>query len=189
MSLLEERHGDLPRIAADKALHESTDIYRQARNSIRCQVLELSGPRDEGMEQAPQMFKYFPKCSAYLCSEIESSDKPHRLRCYRCHYYHWCSAACQQYSEEIADHHELFCESCPEEQSQECRAQMQEYLNIPSVNDDENEIKCHACGLQKKLSKSMHRCSKCKAVHYCSRACQVWDWTNGNHRNKCENPI
>lgn len=182
LKLLEERHGVQPRIAADKALDESTTMMRQARNSIRLQILELEGPKASAIKPR-EMYTYFPKCSAYMCSEIETADKPHRLRCYQCHYYHWCSPACQQYSEEVADHHEIFCKHCPEEKAEECREQMRYFFNIPPV--DEDEIKCHACGLLKRLSKSMNRCSKCKAVHYCSRTCQVWDWTNGDHRSKC----
>lgn len=192
MALLEERHGDLPRIAADKALNESTDMLRQARNSIRCHILELSGIEQDvvsTVKTAPQMYQYYPKCSAYLCQEIESADKPHRLRCYQCHYYHWCSPACQQYSEEVAGHHELFCSACPENKKKEIRLQMQEYLNIPDVGGTIEIKQCHACGLHKSASKRMNRCSQCKAVYYCSKACQAWDWNHGNHRNKCESPI
>jgi hypothetical protein len=196
MRLLEERHGRLPRIGADRRLDEGTDLIRRARNSIRCQVLELddlqtTAPKSTWGYQVPQMYSYFPKCSAYMCAEVETSDKPHRLRCYRCHYYHWCSPACQQYSEEVAGHHDMFCEAVPEENAAECRGQMQDYLNIACVNDgnDVNKITCHACGLRKMLSSSMNRCSKCKAVHYCSRTCQAWDWTSGDHKAKCSPPL
>lgn len=192
LSLLEERHGDLPRIGADKALHESTDILRSARNSIRCQVLEYAGLRQDGastMQNAPQIFQYYPKCSAYLCQNMETSDKPHRLRCYQCHYYHWCSPACQQYSEEVAGHHEIFCDACPEDEKNKIRSQMQDYLNIPPVVEERDVLRCHSCGLVNSTKKRMHRCSKCKAVHYCSKICQVWDWNHNNHRNKCEPPV
>jgi hypothetical protein len=194
--LLEETHGQLPRIPADRAIDDCSNILRRARNSLRSQVLEIDGfiPSSQGVDghQMPdQIFSYFPKCSAYLCSEIESPDKAHRLRCYKCNYYHWCSPACQQYSEEIAEHHELFCGKCPQEKAADCRAEMRDYLNIPTVNDQDNDerVKCHSCGLNKKLTKVMNRCSRCKAAHYCSRTCQAWDWTHGNHRNKCDTPV
>jgi len=29
-------------------------------------------------------------------------------------------------------------------------------------------------------------CQKCKATHYCSRACQVLDWKTGGHKDSCE---
>ena len=197
LCLLEERHGALPRIPMDKALQDNTDSLRQARNSLRCQILELnrlerrwvtfSSTKEGGKKFGPPpIYAYYPKCSAYMCSEVETPEKPHRLRCYKCHYYHWCSPACRQYSEEVADHHDKFCEQCPEECADECRDQMHEFLGIQRVNDTRDEdIKCHACGLMKKNAKSMNRCSKCKAIHYCSRSCQVWDWTKGGHRNKC----
>ncbi len=192
MMLIEERHGDLPRIPADKPLHESTDLLRLARNSIRCQVLEMGGLKQEvdlTVTTVPQMYRYYPKCSAYLCQNIESSDKPHRLRCYHCHYYHWCSSACQQYSEEVAGHHEPFCTACPENKKKEIRGQMQDYLNIPDIAGTIEEKQCHACGLPRNVARRMNRCSQCKAVYYCSKACQAWDWQHGDHKTKCEPPI
>ena len=192
LTLLEERHGDLPRIPADKALNESTELLRQARNSIRCHVLELSGLEqeiDSTVKTVPQMYRYYPKCSAYLCQNIESADKPHRLRCYQCHYYHWCSPACQEYSEEAAGHHQPFCLACPETARKEMRGQMQDYLNIPDIGGAIEEKQCHSCGLPKSVARRMNRCSQCKAVYYCSRACQAWDWQHGDHRAKCEPPL
>jgi MYND finger len=195
MALLEERHGDLPSIPVDKALNTSTEILRVARNSIRLQILELgdatgstNGNTKTTAGTAPQVFRYYPKCSAYLCHSIETADLPHRYRCYDCHYYHWCSIACREYSEDIAGHHELFCSTCPEIKRKEIRAQMQDHLNIPDVAGAVERIQCHACGLPDSGSMQMNRCSQCKAVHYCSKACQAWDWQCGDHRIKCESP-
>lgn len=202
LKLLEDKHGKMLRLPTDKALSESTEMSRKARNSIRCQVMALSGlvpanvpdrqkiVKDIVRDFAPQMFCYYPKCSAYMCSEVETAEKPHRLRCYRCHYFHWCSSACQIYSETVACHHESYCENCPDAKKRQCRNEMEEHLGIEyrgESDDDDEIVKCHACGLKKKYSKSMQRCSSCKAVHYCSQACQVWDWSKGEHRSKCNN--
>jgi hypothetical protein len=194
LGLLEERHGDLPHIPVDKALNDSTEILRVARNSIRLQVLELgesntSRDKETTAKAVPQLFRYYAKCSAYLCHNIETADKPHRYRCYHCHYYHWCSPACQEYSEDVAGHHELFCKTCPENKRKEIRAEMQDYLNIPDIAGAIERIQCHACGLPESGNIQMNRCSVCKAVHYCSKECQGWDWQCGDHRSKCESPI
>eukprot|EP00980_Cylindrotheca_fusiformis_P006444 scaffold1376_cov125-Cylindrotheca_fusiformis.AAC.10 len=195
LQLLEKRFGDVPRISTDKRLDESSQIIRNARNSLRCQELEAGFPDSvsfylNGRKQPDHMYEYSPKCSAYMCSEIETPDNTHRLRCYRCHYYHWCSSACRVFTEEMTDCHNNFCAQCPEEKAEQCRAQMRDYLNIfDTAEQDEAKIKCHGCGLLKIHSRSMERCRKCKAVHYCSKNCQLWDWTNGDHRSKCESPL
>lgn len=193
MELLEAKHGDLPHIPIDRALADSTDILRTARNSIRLQILELGeasvSDRSSITRTVPQMYRYSPKCSAYLCHNIETADKAHRYRCYHCHYYHWCSQACREYSEEVAGHHELFCKSCPDTKLQEIRAEMQDHLNIPDIVGAIKQPKCHACGIPQNGRLILERCSQCKAAHYCSKTCQAWDWQCGDHRNKCEPPI
>lgn len=203
--LLEEPHGPIPRIMADKPLNDCSVILRDSRNSIRYQDRELSGldepdvnssllkgaVRDHSRNHAKVMYTYYPKCSAFTCSEIEVPDKPHRLRCYKCNYFHWCSPACQEYTEKIVEQHQPFCDDCPEECADDMRLQMQDYLNIPALNEELNEdkIKCHTCGMLKKHSKVMNRCSRCKATWYCSRECQVWDWNHGNHKGRCRSPV
>jgi hypothetical protein len=196
LRLLEERFGDLPRISTDKHLDETSDIIRQSRNSLRCQQLEAGFPDSVSFylnerTHPEHMYNYSPKCSAYMCSEIEAPSNPHRLRCYRCHYYHWCSSACQDFTEELdADYHNTYCVQCPEESAEQCRAQMSDYLNIfDFLQKNKDKIKCHACGLLKIYSQSMDRCSKCKAVYYCSKNCQLWDWSKGDHKSKCETPL
>lgn len=201
LKMLDVKHGKVHlRLASDKPINETTEMIRLARNSIWSQITAASGySLDEYVEDeypesfksvirefAPKMFRYYPKCSAYMCSEVETPAKPHRLRCFRCHYYHWCSPACQQHSEKLTGQHQKYCGHLPDEVLRQCRVETEEYLEIKYADElNEGDVKCRACGLQKKLSKSMHRCSKCKLVHYCSRACQVWDWNTGNHRSKC----
>ena len=226
LSLLEkanEGSSKIPRIPADKQLRDTTEMIQMARRSIRYHGVVLStsssllpSPPSLDNDTSKQddiddivnnksrpdiMFRYFPKCSTYMCAEIETPDKPHRLRCYKCHYYHWCSPACQEFSESarsiiFGQHHDLFCHTISDFQARQCRNQLEEYLGIAyssgvADDDDDDEdldlIKCHACGLSKRFRPtSMQRCSQCKAVHYCSRACQIWDWNNMDHKSKCK---
>jgi hypothetical protein len=221
LRLLEERTGRITRISSDRLLQESSDMFRLARNAIRCQILELTGlKKDESLrkcfnigggtnmstttlfeytsprrqssfELAPQMCAYFPKCSAYFCSDVETPQNPHRRRCYRCHFYHWCSPACQDYSDKVSEHHRIYCQVCPENKANACRSQMQEHLNIqPHDEEAEESICCHGCGIAKAICKQpMTRCEVCMAVSYCSKTCQEWDWHCGGHASKCESPL
>lgn len=43
---------------------------------------------------------------------------------------------------------------------------------------------CHTCGDVPPRSKLM-KCSGCRKVHYCSKQCQLLDWKQGGHKNKC----
>jgi hypothetical protein len=221
LRLLEERMGRISRISSDRLLQESTDVFRLARNAIRCQIIEFSGlekdaplrnclhvhrgtnistttlvesasPRQKSScEQSSQMCAYFPKCSAYFCSDVETPQNPHRRRCYRCHFYHWCSPACQEYSDQVTEQHPNYCQVCPEDEAYACRSQMQEYLNlIPHEEEAEESICCHGCGIAKAMCKQpMARCEVCMAVNYCSKTCQEWDWHCGGHAWKCESPL
>jgi hypothetical protein len=204
LTMLDVKHNKVHlRIPADKAINETTEMIRQARKSMNRQAMAIACILDDGGDAfelpysstltmdvishfGSQTFRYYPKCSAYMCSEIETPEKPHQIRCFRCHYYHWCSTACQNYSENIACNHQHYCGNLPDEILRQCRRETEEYLNIQYGDEfGEENIKCHACGLHKRLCKDMPHCSKCKSAHYCSRMCQVWDWERGGHRTKC----
>lgn len=166
LRLLEERYGGLPRISSDRSLDESSVIVEKSRNSLRCQELHATCPEavDRYLEERRDpdlMYQYSPKCSAYMCSEIETPHQPHRLRCYRCYYFHWCSPACRDYTEEVHDVHSNYCKDCPNYRVKQCRFQTNEYLNLLD-STEHRKVKCHACGLQKQYSHTMERCSKCK---------------------------
>jgi hypothetical protein len=217
LRLLEERLGDIRRIAGDKCLHENSELFRRARHAIRCQVLGLTGLEQAScsrqlvssghgrtrkasslfertgirqidiFEQEPQMSHYFPKCSTYFCSAIETSKNPHRLRCNKCYFYHWCSPGCQEYSEYVSEHHYTYCQACPKVKADECRAQMEEYLNMQWQDTRDEAVSCRSCGLAKKLCKEpMIRCETCIAVNYCSKTCQDWDFEHGGHDVNCK---
>lgn len=53
---------------------------------------------------------------------------------------------------------------------------------LKSIETDYSEL-CYHCGSREK-SKTFLRCSKCHAVHYCSKSCQKKAWVAG-HRGAC----
>lgn len=44
------------------------------------------------------------------------------------------------------------------------------------------------CEFCKKYSTDLSTCSRCKAVFYCSRACQKTHWKTGGHKQECRPP-
>lgn len=180
LRLLEERFGNLPRISSDRSLDEASKIIERARNSQRCHELHATYPFavDRYMEERRDpdlMYQYSPKCSAYMCAEIETPHQPHRLRCYRCYHFHWCSPACRDFTEEVQDVHSSYCTKCPIDKVKECRIQMNEYLNILDLTE-QRKVKCNACGLHKEYNQTMERCSKCKVrVFSCREGKNGWN--------------
>lgn len=45
------------------------------------------------------------------------------------------------------------------------------------------------CMKQEAVSGEFKQCSKCKTVVYCSRDCQLFDWSKGGHSKTCQNKI
>lgn len=52
----------------------------------------------------------------------------------------------------------------------------------PSKQQENVPIGCFAPSCVNPVA---HRCSECKSAYYCSRACQVRDWTDGGHAEQC----
>jgi hypothetical protein len=44
--------------------------------------------------------------------------------------------------------------------------------------------RCSYCNSEDRPKTDLKRCSQCKAVHYCSKDCQVKDWKAG-HKKDC----
>ena len=59
------------RLPSDQVLHETTTILRNARNSMQCKFFSVRFMRYTE-DQAPQRWRYFPKCSAPACANIET---------------------------------------------------------------------------------------------------------------------
>ena len=47
------------------------------------------------------------------------------------------------------------------------------------VTSAESAHECAACGARTTELRTLMRCSRCKRVRYCSRACQSWHWHTG----------
>jgi len=185
----------VPRLPSDAILHEKTTILRNARNSMQCKFFSVRFMRYTE-DQAPQRWRYFPKCSAPACAHIETADQPHPHRCQKCWYFHYCSAACQEYCDNIMGLHPKFCKDTPASKAALCQKETEQYLGWTTAADSgDNEgglvPSCHACGALEDVvgtttSKiTMKRCQQCESVSYCSRQCQEWDWKVGGHREVC----
>jgi len=190
--------GPVLRLPCDVLLHEHTTILRNARNSMQCKFFSVRFMRYTE-DQAPQRWRYFPKCSAPACSSIETAQAPHPFRCTQCWYFHYCSESCQEYCDAIMGLHPKFCRDTPVTKAQLCKQETEQHLGWASPAaaatspDAQRDLLCHACGCSERLvagggdssSSGMKRCSKCQSVYYCSRQCQEWDWRIGGHKTQC----
>jgi hypothetical protein len=178
--------GPVQRLPSDAVLHEHTTVLRNARNSMQCKFFSVRFMRYTE-DQAPQRWRYFPKCSAPACANIESADRPHPFRCKKCWYFHYCSEACQEYCDNIMGLHPKFCRDTPATKATLCQKETEQYLGWSDHSGD--QIVCQACGMSEEFvtDNVMKRCSKCQKVYYCSRQCQEWDWRSGGHKQNCKN--
>jgi hypothetical protein len=172
------------RLPCDTLLHEHTTVLRNARNSMQCKFFSVRFMRYTE-DQAPQRWRYFPKCSAPACSSIESALQPHPFRCQNCWYFHYCSESCQEYCDSIMGLHPKFCKDTPAGKSLQCRHETYSFLGWP-LSESGSLLTCRACGTSEQIVADMKRCSKCQSVYYCSRQCQEWDWRVGGHRVYCK---
>ena len=176
----------LPRLPSDQILHEQTTILRNARNSMQCKFFSVRFMRYTE-DQAPQRWRYFPKCSAPACAHIETPEQPHPHRCRKCWYFHYCSVACQEYCDNIMGLHPKFCKDTPAAKARTCQKETEQYLGWNDAADPP-QLVCHACGTVESVEAAakMKRCQQCRVVCYCSRQCQEWDWKVGKHKSTCK---
>jgi hypothetical protein len=175
------------RLPCDALLHERTTILRNARNSLQCKFFSVRFLRYTP-DQAPQRWRYFPKCAAPACANIETRMQPHARRCRVCWYFHYCCAACEEYCDSIVGLHSKFCVDTPANKAALCRQETELYLGWASSDTNDKGLSCHACGMKQEHDAGddgMKRCSKCQSVYYCSRQCQEWDWKIGGHKTEC----
>uniref|UniRef100_A0A7S3L4T4 MYND-type domain-containing protein n=1 Tax=Amphora coffeiformis TaxID=265554 RepID=A0A7S3L4T4_9STRA len=178
-------NGPVMRLPCDAVLHEHTTILRNARNSMQCKFFSVRFMRYTD-DQAPQRWRYFPKCSAPACANIETPEKVHPFRCRKCWYFHYCSESCQEYCDNIMGLHPKFCGDTPASKAALCRKETETHLGWTDPMGD--AIVCQACGTTEENIGSdgqMKRCSKCQKIYYCSRQCQEWDWRHGGHSGRC----
>ncbi|KAL7555839.1 hypothetical protein ACA910_017342 [Epithemia clementina (nom. ined.)] len=117
----------VPRLPCDAVLHAQTTILRNARNSMQCKFFSVRFLRYTD-DQAPQRWRYFPKCSAPACAHLEYPGRPHPYRCRNCWYFHYCSAACRDYCDEFLQLHGQFCHDTPPTKAAQCQYETEAYL-------------------------------------------------------------
>jgi hypothetical protein len=177
---------------ADEVLQERSSVWKLARNSMLCRGMftnpempaRLRMPR---MSNPPQCFRYFPKCTTTACANIETPQKPHKIRCQKCWYFHCCSPACEMHAEMFNEHH---CSFNPPDKVALIKSETELHLKRNSSADqqvvDEGK-RCNFCMTRKEnISSKMMRCGACQSVWYCSRECQQWDWSLGKHKAQCK---
>lgn len=121
------------RLQSDAVLHETTTVLRNARNSMQCKFFSVRFMRYTE-DQAPQRWRYFPKCSAPACSNIETAEHFHKFRCRKCWYFHYCSASCQEYCDNIMGLHPKFCKDTPASKAALCQKETEQYLGWLGTN-------------------------------------------------------
>jgi hypothetical protein len=54
-------------------------------------------------------------------------------------------------------------------------------------DSSEGTVKCgNARCYEIQMDAAFKRCSACRAVAYCSKACQMTDWKSGGHKRHCK---
>jgi hypothetical protein len=175
----------LQKTPADKILQQRSSVWKLARNSMTCRSM----PAFPGMNlpTPPQCFRHFSKCTVPACSNIETAQKTHKIRCQKCWYFHCCSPACERYAEMFGQHK---CSFTPPDKVALIKSETELHLQLNSSADqqviDEGK-RCNFCMTKNEnISSKMMRCGACQSVWYCSRECQQWDWSLGKHKVQCK---
>jgi hypothetical protein len=179
-----QRQAPLQKTSADKILQELSLVWKLARNSMQCRTHHNFPGMPAALSHAPQCFHHFSKCTARACANVETPQKPHKIRCKKCWYFHCCSLACESYAE-MFDQHQ--CSFTPPDKVALIKAETELFLKPKSLAEEVYEGKrCNFClTKQENHSGKMMRCGACQSVWYCSRECQQWDWSLGSHKAQC----
>merc|ERR1719223_1875333 len=176
------------RSPSDASLDQMSIHLRNGRESMRLKQVLLSQQWTSAASNIPQCWELQRKCSTPMCSHIESPDKPHRYRCNKSYYFHWCSPACKEYCTSVTNIHKSLTSCTPEDKKMFLKEQTDLFLALYDGEDeDAYQPNCAACGSHvKAMAITLRQCTHCKTVSYCSKACQQWDWTHGGHRHVCK---
>merc|ERR1712176_899174 len=95
------------------------------RESMRCKKLRLIQQPNSVERNEQKCWELQRKCSSPYCSNIETKEKPHKLRCDECHYFHWCSKACRDYCCKYTNIHASLCEDTPLDKKESLKLQVE----------------------------------------------------------------
>ena len=171
--------------SSDKVLEEKSKVWRNARNSITCRMMRRPGGFMASMPPPPQCFQYFAKCSVMECDSLETREKPHPIRCTRCYYFHFCSAACEQVANAFSLH---ACSATPPEKAEAIKRETEAFLGL-NQRQGSNRVheSCNFCGTKRQNARGvLLQCTRCKNVAYCDKQCQAWDWNQAGHKLACK---
>lgn len=176
------------RIPSDKVLHDMTVLLHDGRDSMRCKQLRVTQHPGSTDRNALHCWELQRKCSSPSCSNLETRERPHKLRCHECFYFHWCSKSCREYCCKFTDIHGSLCNDTPFNKRESLKQQVETFLSDDGEEESVDEYDaCIACGSHKEeFDITLKRCSYCDSVTYCSKICQQWDWTIGGHKQACK---
>ena len=158
--------GGISKVPADKILAEKSCIWNKARNSIACR--RMSRNHSFGRDSAPQCFRYFNKCSVDMCCNVETAKKPHKHRCTKCYYFHFCSDACKNYAA-MFDLHD--CDFTPPDKVASIKKEMESYLGLNKTQNNTKHEVCNFCRMKRAdlpAGGALLQCMGCKSVAYVS---------------------
>jgi len=176
------------RIPSDKVLHDMTTLLHDGRESMRYKQLRLNQHPGSTERSALHCWELQRKCSSPSCSNLETRERPHKLRCLDCFYFHWCSKSCREYCCKFTNIHSYHCKDTPPDKRESLKQQVEAFLSddIEEESVDEYDA-CAACGSHKEeFEITLKCCSHCDSAMYCSKVCQQWDWVIGGHRQVCK---
>ena len=172
--------GAYPNTEVDKALHLRSSEVRKGRLEWRYLRLRLQlGEMHIGMVPDTDNVDVLPKCTNWACDILATHERPFKVTCGVCNA-GFCSQACK--AEEERWGHANVCKAGrypnPKQDGGE------------TSNQDESPggrvlAECAACHLQESYPRQFSKCSRCRAVKYCSNACLRFHWTFGGHRLSC----
>jgi hypothetical protein len=126
-----------------------------------------------------------------VCGKTEGQLEGKMLKCEKCLAAYYCSAGCFVPDK---DKHALVCEQMAVEQAQRAAAAAVAKATARAAAKEAKEAAaavaaarakagaCAVCGKSKRGGNNS--CSKCTAVYYCGRACQLVDWPK--HKRVCK---
>ena len=175
-----KQFGAYPNTEVDKALHlRSREIHNGRKEWVSLRVgLKLGEMR--GMVPDANNVAGLPKCTNWACDVLATPERPFKVTCSVCNA-GFCSQACK--AEEERNDHADVCKAgrYPDPNKQD----KAETSNQDEAPGGRALAECAACQLRESYPRQFSKCSRCKAVKYCSNACLRFHWSFGGHRLSC----